>query len=91
MAQPTREGHIGVMSLRSIFEPFFNFDILPIVLGVAAAWAIVIIIGKMLGRHHSKQGKNASKSKIGDIVGVLEAWEYDPAQLAKIPERISVR
>jgi IS1 family transposase len=29
--------------------------------------------------------------EIGDIVSVLEAWEYDRAQLAKIPERISVR
>jgi IS1 family transposase len=28
---------------------------------------------------------------IGDIVSVLEAWEYDQAQLANIPERISVR
>jgi IS1 family transposase len=29
--------------------------------------------------------------EIGDIVAVLEAWEFDRAQLAKIPERIKVR
>jgi IS1 family transposase len=29
--------------------------------------------------------------EIGDIVIVLEAWEYDQEQLAKIPQRIKVR
>jgi hypothetical protein len=29
--------------------------------------------------------------EIGDIVSVLERWEFDQAQKAKIPQRISVR
>jgi hypothetical protein len=29
--------------------------------------------------------------EIGDIVSVLEAWEFDRAQLANNPQRISVR
>lgn len=36
-------------------------------------------------------GVTAKLWEIGDIVSVLEAWEFDRAQLANNPERISIR
>lgn len=49
------------MSLRDIFEAVWNFNILPIIGGIAVLWVIVLVGAALVIRHINKSDTHAPK------------------------------